>query len=269
MLRAVIIGPPGTPYHDGLFFFDILIPSNYPSVPPKVYYHAHGYRLNPNLYENGKVCLSLINTWKGTAVERWTPTNSTILQLLVSIQGLVLNDRPCFNEPGYEQYILNKRWEKTSLSYNEQAFIMSCKILLHKLQKPPKGFENFVIEHCHQQGEKLLAAINAYSKGRDVVGHYSQDSASPSSVSIKVPSKFQSRLQKIHKKLVDAFSQHHILPPEILEEAKLADVQSSNTKGGAMEKTGMVKESEAGKPKKGLVGKIVHMCKKIFRSRNV
>jgi ubiquitin-conjugating enzyme E2 O len=34
LLRAVIIGAEGTPYHDGLFFFDIQFPDTYPSVPP-------------------------------------------------------------------------------------------------------------------------------------------------------------------------------------------------------------------------------------------
>ncbi|KAI3497113.1 hypothetical protein L1887_39499 [Cichorium endivia] len=34
LLRAVIIGAQGTPYHDGLFFFDVCFPYNYPTVPP-------------------------------------------------------------------------------------------------------------------------------------------------------------------------------------------------------------------------------------------
>lgn len=34
LLRAVIVGAEGTPYHDGLFFFDISFPSDYPNVPP-------------------------------------------------------------------------------------------------------------------------------------------------------------------------------------------------------------------------------------------
>ena len=29
------------------------LPSEYPDIPPRVYYHSHGDRLNPNLYENG------------------------------------------------------------------------------------------------------------------------------------------------------------------------------------------------------------------------
>lgn len=32
--RAVIVGAYGTPYQDGLFFFDFLLPPEYPDVPP-------------------------------------------------------------------------------------------------------------------------------------------------------------------------------------------------------------------------------------------
>lgn len=34
LLRAAIVGSGGTPYHDGLFFFDIYLPPQYPNVPP-------------------------------------------------------------------------------------------------------------------------------------------------------------------------------------------------------------------------------------------
>lgn len=34
LVRAVIVGVPGTPYQDGLFFFDFLLPYDYPQVPP-------------------------------------------------------------------------------------------------------------------------------------------------------------------------------------------------------------------------------------------
>ncbi|KAJ8431229.1 hypothetical protein Cgig2_033000 [Carnegiea gigantea] len=36
LLRAAIVGAPGTPYHDGLFFFDIFLPPDYPHVPPNL-----------------------------------------------------------------------------------------------------------------------------------------------------------------------------------------------------------------------------------------
>ncbi|CAH8337730.1 unnamed protein product, partial [Eruca vesicaria subsp. sativa] len=54
LMRAVIVGAEGTPYHDGLFFFDIHFPDTYPSVPPMVHYHSGGLRINPNLYNCGK-----------------------------------------------------------------------------------------------------------------------------------------------------------------------------------------------------------------------
>ena len=34
LLRAALVGAPGTPYHDGLFFFDIYLPPEYPYEPP-------------------------------------------------------------------------------------------------------------------------------------------------------------------------------------------------------------------------------------------
>ena len=37
-------------------------------------------RVNPNLYEEGRVCLSLLGTWTGHRQEMWT-TASTILQV--------------------------------------------------------------------------------------------------------------------------------------------------------------------------------------------
>lgn len=34
LIRAAIVGAPGTPYHDGLFIFDIFLPLDYPHEPP-------------------------------------------------------------------------------------------------------------------------------------------------------------------------------------------------------------------------------------------
>ncbi|GJU17181.1 ubiquitin-conjugating enzyme/RWD-like protein [Tanacetum coccineum] len=48
-LRAVIIGPPGTPYQNGLFFFDVCFPVNYPDSPPLLNYRSGGLGINPYL----------------------------------------------------------------------------------------------------------------------------------------------------------------------------------------------------------------------------
>ena len=77
---ALIIGPSDTPYFGGFYFFELHYPADYPHSPPIVIYSTNGenVRFNPNLYVTGKVCISILNTWRG---EQWTScqTISTIL----------------------------------------------------------------------------------------------------------------------------------------------------------------------------------------------
>lgn len=111
--------------------------SEFSSKLQSAYYHSGGLRLNPNLYEDGKVCLSLLNTWTGKGNEVWDPSSSSILQVLVSLQGLVLNSRPYFNEAGYDKQVGTAEGEKNSLSYNENTFLLNCKSMLYILRRPP------------------------------------------------------------------------------------------------------------------------------------
>lgn len=104
LLSVLIEGPKNTPYEDGLFAFDIQLGHDYPSSPPLCHYISYcSDRLNPNLYEDGKVCVSLLGTWSGRGSEVWCPNSSTLLQVIVSIQGLILVDEPYYNEAGYEK----------------------------------------------------------------------------------------------------------------------------------------------------------------------
>ena len=95
--RALIIGPADTPYADGFYLFRFNFPVNYPHAPPTVEFcTGDGYtRFNPNLYRTGKVCLSILNTWKG---EPWSGCQ-TISSVLLAI-CTVLNAEPLLNEPG-------------------------------------------------------------------------------------------------------------------------------------------------------------------------
>ena len=96
--QALIIGPPDTPYYHGYFFFKFDFPRDYPHRPPTVTYCTNDgiTRFNPNLYKCGKVCISLLNTWKGP---QWTGCQ-TISTILFSLCSAVLNDTPLLNEPG-------------------------------------------------------------------------------------------------------------------------------------------------------------------------
>jgi ubiquitin-conjugating enzyme E2 Z len=94
---CLIIGPSGTPYFGGYYFFEFTYPSDYPHSPPKVYFWTNGnnVRFNPNLYVCGKVCISLLNTWRG---DQWTSCQ-TISSVLLTLCTL-LCENPLLNEPG-------------------------------------------------------------------------------------------------------------------------------------------------------------------------
>lgn len=102
----MITGPVDTPYEHGLFVFDVRLPPDYPASPPVFFYLSQcSGRLNPNLYDDGKVCVSLLGTWAGRGSEVWT-SKSNVLQVLVSIQGIFYyntnNVSPCLERFSFQ-----------------------------------------------------------------------------------------------------------------------------------------------------------------------
>lgn len=97
---AMIIGPTETPYKHGFYFFNFVFPETYPFDPPKLEFMTGDgkTRFNPNLYRQGKVCLSILNTWSG---EQWTSCQTIRSVLLTLIT--VLNNKPLLNEPGIKE----------------------------------------------------------------------------------------------------------------------------------------------------------------------
>ncbi|KAB5576129.1 hypothetical protein GE09DRAFT_1215847 [Coniochaeta sp. 2T2.1] len=116
IMKVLMVGPKCTPYEHGLFEFDLFCPAQFPMIPPWMFFRTTGggkIRFNPNLYNDGKVCLSLLGTWSG---ESWKAAYSTLLQVLVSIHGMILVDQPWYNEPGREQ----RQDKHASRQYNAQ-----------------------------------------------------------------------------------------------------------------------------------------------------
>jgi ubiquitin-conjugating enzyme E2 Z len=156
---ALIIGPSDTPYFGGNYFFELNYPTDYPHSPPKVKYWTNGnnIRFNPNLYVCGKVCVSLLNTWRG---EQWTSCQ-TISTVLLTLCTLLCSD-PLLNEPG-----VGKNHNDIS-SYNEiitfaNIDIAVCDIIEKKESVFMPFFENFypfVKENFIQNYYKLLQIVN-------------------------------------------------------------------------------------------------------------
>lgn len=102
LLRVLIVGPSDTPYEFAPFVVDLHFGSGFPSSPPDAFFHSWtsgSGRINPNLYEDGKICLSLLGTWDANERnEEWSSKRSTMLQILVSLMGLVLVKEPYYSE---------------------------------------------------------------------------------------------------------------------------------------------------------------------------
>ncbi|KAI9698339.1 MAG: hypothetical protein M1820_007501 [Bogoriella megaspora] len=102
-VKALIIGPPETPYEFGFFEFWVKFGKEYPTKAPHVNMittNGGQTRFNPNIYSQGKVCLSILGTWRGERGEEWSSAQG-LESILISIQSL-MSSNPYENEPGYE-----------------------------------------------------------------------------------------------------------------------------------------------------------------------
>ncbi|XP_034045229.1 (E3-independent) E2 ubiquitin-conjugating enzyme UBE2O [Thalassophryne amazonica] len=162
LFSALIKGPTRTPYEDGLFLFDIQLPNIYPAVPPLFRYLSQcSGRLNPNLYDNGKVCVSLLGTWIGKGTERWT-SKSSLLQVLISIQGLILVNEPYYNEAGFDSDRGLQEGYENSRCYNEMALIKMVQSMTQLLQNPVEVFRQEIQEHFVSNGWRLIHRLEAW-----------------------------------------------------------------------------------------------------------
>ena len=153
---ALIVGPEDTPYYGGYYFFEIKYPYDYPHTPPKVTYCTNGddIRFNPNLYKCGKVCVSLLNTWRG---EQWTSCQ-TISTVLLTLCTLLCND-PLLNEPGVSKIHPDMKNYTDIIEYSN-INIAVCDIINKK-----KGvyndffgnFDSFIKDNFHKNYDKILS----------------------------------------------------------------------------------------------------------------
>lgn len=160
LFSFLISGPKDTPYENGLFEFHTYFPEDYPNREPSVLFHTTGngqIRFNPNLYDSGKVCLSLLGTWQGQDGEKWNAKTSTFLQVMVSIQSLIFIEQPYFNEPGWEREINSTIGKHKSNAYNEERHPHTIKLAMcDMIKNPPNGFEDVVKNHFRIKKDEII-----------------------------------------------------------------------------------------------------------------
>ncbi|VDN00794.1 unnamed protein product [Thelazia callipaeda] len=166
VMKVLITGPADTPYMNGCFEFDVWFPSDYPNSPMHVNLETtgnHTVRFNPNLYNDGKVCLSVLNTWHGRPEERWNPETSSLLQVIVSIQSLIFVSEPYFNEPGYERSKCTQAGQQASRDYDaniRQAVIKWA--ILEMIRHPPVAFTDILRKHFWLKRNEIQSQVSKW-----------------------------------------------------------------------------------------------------------
>ncbi|KAF8913873.1 hypothetical protein CPB84DRAFT_1669268 [Gymnopilus junonius] len=161
IIKALITGPEGTPsvFQSVTFLFDIFLGPSYNQSPPSVKYmttNGGKFRFNPNLYADGKVCLSLLGTWQGPG---WVSGKSTLLQVLISIQSMILCDEPYLNEPA---------WASSSGTPQSQAYSANVRrmvvktAMLGNLKSPPEPFADIVHTHFRVKARSISSQLDRW-----------------------------------------------------------------------------------------------------------
>ena len=165
-MKVLIIGSEGTPYSNGAFLFDVFFDNQYPNLPPKVNLMTTGggtTRFNPNLYANGKVCLSLLGTWRGQSTENWDPKISTLLQVLISIQSIIMSELVYYNEPSCESEMGTPSGEAKNEAYSNIVRYANIKYaMIEQIKKPSQGFEEIIRRHFYLKKDQILKEVKGW-----------------------------------------------------------------------------------------------------------
>lgn len=180
---AYIYGAPDSLYKHKLIKVHIDIPEKYPFRPPTVKFIQHGKgRVHPNLYAEGKVCLSILGTWPG---EPWAQAMS-VETVLITIRSL-LDNQPFTHEPN----------QRDDPNYNDWVQYATWQLLLLDYLQREQGpvLRAFLDHYLAKHGPNLLLELQ------------SQAAQAASRGTIQVTNKYdRSAMQVKHKQLINNLS---------------------------------------------------------------
>lgn len=158
---ALIIGPKDSLYCNGYYFFKFTFPPDYPHSPPVLQYCTNDgtTRFHPNFYKTGKVCIDILNTWRG---EKWSgcQTISSVLLTLIS----VMDNEPILNEPGITRTSKDFKNYHSLIEYRNLSF--SIYQLVSSIENLKQIIPSMNVEFC----EHFYAIMKKhYIENKDII----------------------------------------------------------------------------------------------------
>ncbi|XP_063899983.1 ubiquitin-conjugating enzyme E2 G2-like [Zophobas morio] len=118
--EAVISGPPGSPYEDGVFCATLTFPRDYPHQPPQMRFISPMF--HPNIYSDGRVCISILHPpgedplGYELSCERWSPVQS-VEKILLSVISMLSEP----NDESGANLEASKKWREDREAFNKIA----------------------------------------------------------------------------------------------------------------------------------------------------
>jgi len=195
-LKFIIVSE-NEPYLGGMFEFHAFFPEDYPLNPPKVQLITTGnntIRFNPNLYADGKVCLSLLGTWSG---EQWSPAVNNLVHIIQAISVMILTDQPVQNEPAYstDKYFDHPDLKITNdlllvRKYKYQIKYFTLKLaIIDQLKDKTSVFHKFYEKYFFEKKEQIMKSFE----------YYLSESKTDNFISVKNAKSFQSNSESLFK----------------------------------------------------------------------
>ena len=157
--KVLLVGPDDSLYQGGFLFFTVNFPTNYPFSPPVIKYHkGNNVRIHPNIYVNGKVCLSILGTWSGPS---WTSAMN-ITNVFITIQSL-LDNNPLKHEPGYDTHGHNKIYDNYNdiIQYNTIKSLIFNRLYSDNDLGEFNIFKNIIYQNFIQNKRMIEEKINS------------------------------------------------------------------------------------------------------------
>jgi hypothetical protein len=110
--------------------------------------------------------LSLINTWEGEPEERWR-ASCTLVQVLVTLQSLILDKAVAQREPGFEGLTLQS---DENVAYSNVVKYANLRwAMSDMIKRPPLGFESVVRKHFKLAKEEIMREISTWvNQAKDI-----------------------------------------------------------------------------------------------------